>query len=285
LRKLEPPVTVPAFPETFRSPLRYPGGKQRAIQQIAEMLPTKVSEYREPMVGGGSVYFYAKTKCFAKKYWINDKFEDLVDFWSVVQDEELCSALQADLKRLKKRLKSPEEIKDYFVRSKSIEPVDKYHRALLFFFYNRVTFSGTTKAGGFSKAASTLRFTDSSIDRLKAMPAALRGTTITNEDFEHVIRKPGKDVFLFIDPPYFTASKLYGKDGSLHDFPHKRLASILKSSGHKFLLTYDDCDEIFDLYASWANVRSNIKPWMYGMNNCGADNKCKVGAELFISNY
>ncbi|MFN8656477.1 MAG: DNA adenine methylase [Candidatus Obscuribacterales bacterium] len=40
----------------FRSPLRYPGGKQKAISQIARMFPASAREYREPMLGGGSVY-------------------------------------------------------------------------------------------------------------------------------------------------------------------------------------------------------------------------------------
>jgi DNA adenine methylase len=52
------------------------------------------------------------------------------------------------------------------------------------------------------------------------MPAALAGTRITDLDFEPVITAPGDDVFLFIDPPYCTATKLYGRNGSLHAFEH-----------------------------------------------------------------
>ncbi|MYF99993.1 DNA adenine methylase [Candidatus Poribacteria bacterium] len=40
-----------------KSPLRYPGGKSRAIKQILPHIPTEIGEFREPFVGGGSVFF------------------------------------------------------------------------------------------------------------------------------------------------------------------------------------------------------------------------------------
>jgi DNA adenine methylase len=266
----------------LRSPLRYPGGKQKAVDQISRVMPASAAEYREPLVGGGSVYFHAKTISFAKKYWINDKFSELVSFWKTVQDPMLCEQLQTELEELRSHFASAEEIKRYFLEARNEHPIDQYREAFLFFFFNRVTFSGTTRAGGFSKAAALRRFTASSIDRLAHLPQALAGTRITNVDFEEVIRKPGKDVFIFLDPPYYTAAKLYGNGGSLHSFDHEGLARQLKSSPHRFLITYDDCAEIRKLYY-WAG----IKTWslQYGMNNCNLQRESKVGAELFISNY
>ena len=89
-------------------------------------------------------------------------------------------------------------------------------------------------------------------------------------------------MFIFLDPPYFTASRLYGRNGSLHSFDHERLSDILKKSKHRFLITYDDCDEIRHLY-KWAEITE----WslQYGMNNCNAENQSKIGSELFIKNY
>src|SRR6516162_1719198 len=75
-----------ALNAVFKSPLRYPGGKQKAIAQIMAMFPPASKEYREPMVGGGSVFFRARSCNFAESYWINDKFKQLVLFWQVVQD-------------------------------------------------------------------------------------------------------------------------------------------------------------------------------------------------------
>lgn len=276
-------ISVGAPPKgRYRSPLRYPGGKQKAIDQISQVLPQSAEEYREPLVGGGSVYFHARTNSFAKKYWINDKFKELISFWKAVQDPSICAQLQQELEGLRSGFESAEEIKEYFLNARTEKPKSEYREAFLFFFFNRVTFSGTTRAGGFSSAASICRFTASSIERLGPMPHALAGTQITNLDFEDVICKPGKDVFIFLDPPYYTATRLYGYGGSLHEFDHETLARCLKKSSHRFLITYDDCEEIRDLYR-WAKIES----WslQYGMNNCNLQRESKIGSELFISNY
>ncbi len=273
---------LPKKNPAYRSPLRYPGGKQKAIDQISRMFPASAKEYREPLVGGGSVYFFAKSIKFAKQYWINDKFKELIAFWQIVQQPSLCKKLITELLELHSSFTSSEEIKEYFLKAREELSNSKFRQAFLFFFFNRVTFSGTTRAGGFSSAASLQRFTKSSIHRLELLPKALDSTQITNLDFEDVICAPGKDVFVFLDPPYFTASKLYGRGGSLHNFDHEHLAKVLTKTKHRFLITYDDCPEIRELY-DWAN----IKPWrlQYGMNNCNLQNASKIGAELFISNY
>jgi DNA adenine methylase len=237
------------------------------------------------MIGGGSVYLYARSINFAKKYWINDKFKELVLFWQHVQDPKTCKQLSRHLEQLRQSFSSADEIKEYFLKARNEDHTDPFRIALLFFFFNRVTFSGTTRAGGFSKSASLHRFTASSIERLAAMPEALKNTKITNLDFEKVLSAPGNDVFVFLDPPYYTASKLYGRNGSLHEFDHERLAMFLRNTSHRFLITYDDCRDVRKLY-KWAK-HIKIKPWQlqYGMNNCNAENVSKVGSEIFISNY
>ena len=44
----------------MKSPLRYPGGKSKAIDFLMRYLPEDFSEYREPFMGGGSMFFYIK---------------------------------------------------------------------------------------------------------------------------------------------------------------------------------------------------------------------------------
>ena len=68
----------------IKSPLRYPGGKSRAVKLIATLLP-EFDEYREPFLGGGSVFIRAK-QCFPdKKFWINDLYFELYKFWEMSQ--------------------------------------------------------------------------------------------------------------------------------------------------------------------------------------------------------
>ncbi len=70
----------------IRSPLRYPGGKSRAVEKIAALVPP-FEEYREPFVGGGSVFVRFKQNFPEKKFWINDKYAELATFWSGLQND------------------------------------------------------------------------------------------------------------------------------------------------------------------------------------------------------
>lgn len=68
----------------IKSPLRYPGGKSRAVKTIAKIIPD-FDEFREPFLGGGSVFIYLKQKYSHKKYWINDIYNNLYLFWKHTQ--------------------------------------------------------------------------------------------------------------------------------------------------------------------------------------------------------
>ena len=112
----------------------------------------------------------------------------------------------------------------------------------------------------------------------------LNNTPITNTDYEEVLKSFGENVFIFLDPPYYSATKsaLYGKRGKLHKtFDHERFAQNLKNCNHKWLITYDNSPYIRDLF-SFAEI--NTWSLMYGMRNITATSNQK-GEELFISNY
>lgn len=156
--------------------------------------------------------------------------------------------------------------------------------ASAFFILNRITFSGTSESGGFSKQAFEKRFTDSSIERLAQLPKILADVKITNLDYQEVVETDGKDVFIFLDPPYFSASKsaLYGKNGNLHKgFDHERFAEVMCRCNHKWIITYDDSPYIRSLFSF-----AKIEEWQltYGMRNVGGTSKQRQG-ELLISNF
>ena len=89
----------------------------------------------------------------------------------------------------------------------NIDSFDELKKAAAFFIFNRITFSGTTESGGYSETAFQKRFTLSSIQRLKASITLLKDIKITNFDYDDVVKHPGQDVFIFLDPPYFSAKK------------------------------------------------------------------------------
>ncbi|HEY9705121.1 MAG TPA: DNA adenine methylase, partial [Allocoleopsis sp.] len=197
------------------TPLRYPGGKAKAIPQIINYLPSDFSEYREPFIGGGSLFIYLKQTSPHIKFWINDLNYDLYCFWSMAKIN--MNHLITDIYNLKNTAVSG---KDLFqeLTTLNLESLSELERGVRFFVLNRITFSGTVDCGGFSQTAFESRFTRSSIERLRSLESLLQDTTITNLDYSQVINHPGHNVFLFLDPPYLTAtnSKLYGKKGDLH---------------------------------------------------------------------
>jgi DNA adenine methylase len=265
----------------IKSPLRYPGGKSRAIEQMKFLLPKGFEEYREPFVGGGSFFIYLKQVYPKLKIWINDLNPELYYFWKYAQIDS--EKLAKEVLKIKSERASGQELFDELV-SVNKESLSEFERAVRFFVLNRITFSGVVESGGYSQGAFVGRFTESSIQRIAKLGKLLEGIKITHLDYREVISNGEKEVFTFLDPPYFkaTKSRLYGKNGILHTgFNHDEFASEMKKCKHSWLITYDDSPEIRKNFEF-----ANIYDWelQYGMNNY-KQGKAEKGSELFISNY
>ena len=68
------------------TPLRYIGGKSKLIKNMYQYFPKDFSEFREPFVGGGSIFLYLKQLFPDRKYWINDINQNLFSFWIILQN-------------------------------------------------------------------------------------------------------------------------------------------------------------------------------------------------------
>ncbi|TAH52165.1 MAG: DNA adenine methylase [Chloroflexota bacterium] len=263
------------------SPLRYPGGKSRALQKIVQQLPAHFSEYREPFVGGGSVFVYLRQKFPHVKMWINDLNFELFCFWKEAQRDakQLAFAIQ----QVKDKTENGRVLFET-LRGQAGTALSDFERAVRFFVLNRISFSGTVDSGGYSEGAFRGRFTDSSIARVRELGALLQDVKITHKDYTHLLRARGRDVFLFLDPPYLTATKsrLYGLNGTLHtSFDHQQFAREMRQCVHSWLITYDDSPEI---RANFAFAFQDEWQLQYGMNNYKRAFAAK-GKELFITNY
>jgi DNA adenine methylase len=265
----------------IKSPLRYPGGKSRAIQRIKDLLPDEFDEYREPFVGGGSFFIYLKQKRPDLKIWINDLNPELYYFWKYAQIDS--ERLADELLEVKKERLNGQELFDELLNLNSFS-LTEFERAIRFFVLNRITFSGVVESGGYSQLAFETRFTDSSIERVSKLGPLLEGIRITQLDYRQLLQDGDESVLTFLDPPYFkaTKSRLYGKNGILHtSFSHNEFAQEMKKCRHSWLITYDDSAEIRNNFAY-----ANIYEWQlqYGMNNY-KQGKAEKGSELFITNY
>lgn len=265
----------------IKSPLRYPGGKSRAIQRMRHLLPDNFDEYREPFVGGGSFFIYLKQKRPSLKIWINDLNPELYYFWRYAQIDS--ENLAREVSKIKKERLDGQHLFDELVGI-NVKSLTEFERAVRFFVLNRITFSGVVESGGYSRHAFESRFTESSIQRVAKLGHILEGVKITSLDYSELLANGGKEVFTFLDPPYFkaTKSKLYGKNGVLHtNFDHEKFATEMKKCKHSWLITYDDSPEI---RANFSFAKVYEWELQYGMNNY-KQGKADKGNELFIANY
>jgi DNA adenine methylase len=274
----------PNLPEVFpRSVLRYPGGKARILKVILNFVPEHFKEYREPFVGGGSLFLWLLKNKPGLKFWINDKNEDLIAFWSTLKASG--EQLVEEALRIREKCKDG-KVLYYKLKNENVSDLGTFERGLRFFILNRITYSGLVDAGGYSKESYKKRFTENSIDNLRRVSPRLRDVKITLGEYDSLLQASGDGVFLFIDPPYEIAksSKLYGKGGvNGKNFDSNHLIRALRECEHDWLLTYDNTRQIYDSYVKFAMIDERLV--QYGTNFRGKNKPAKKGKELFIHNY
>ncbi len=248
-----------------RSLLRYPGGKTRGVSFIKQFLPKNLDVLVSPFFGGGSVEFSISSS--GTKVFGYDIFSPLVEFWQCVFDDALLLA-----KEVEKFFPLTRE-KFYELQKKQSLYENKVERAAIFYVLNRSSFSGSTLSGGMSP--NHPRFTPSSIERLRNFYNP--NVCLAYADFEESLIEHSH-AFAYLDPPYLIKNSLYGKKGDAHKgFDHLRLNKILKKR-ENWLLSYNDCEEIRDLYSGFHILTPN---WKYGMSN----NKLSREVLIFSENF
>ena len=192
------------------------------------MIQNDFSEFREPFVGGGSVFIAVKQRIKHNAIFkINDLNYDLYCFWIYVKNN--LFDLVEEISRIKKNTTDGRELFKFYTEND--RQWTDFDRAVRFFVLNRITFSGTVDSGGYSQQAFERRFTHSSIDRIKSLSPILKDVQIFHGDYEELLFQEGENVFIFLDPPYLepTKSRLYGKRGFLHtSFDHERFAENMR---------------------------------------------------------
>jgi DNA adenine methylase len=234
-----------------RSPLRYPGGKTRAIEFITRFFPKKLDVLLSPFFGGGSIELLVASQ--GTIVYGYDIFSPLVEFWQCLttQSNQLADEVEKYYPLPKERF--------YELQHTQTKFKTKLERAAVYYVLNRSSFSGATLSGGMSPDHP--RFTLSSIERLR--DHSNPNIKIAKADFKTSLEKH-PFTFAYLDPPYLIKSSLYGRKGNAHkDFDHEGLADILKSREH-WILSYNDCDEIRNLYDGFHILTPN---WKYGMSN------------------
>jgi len=251
----------------LKSPLRYPGGKTRALKHIIPHFPDDIPEMVSPFLGGGSIELHYAAQ--GTKVHAYDVFEPLINFWqqALLDAPAMAHILEGAMHPISKA-----QFKRFQERVADLT-LDPHLRACAFYAINRSSFSGATLSGGMSN--NHPRYTQSAIDRLASFSAP--NLTAKCLSFEDSLALHDDDTFIYADPPYLLESNtLYGNKGSTHKhFNHALFAATIKKKNN-WIISYNPHPEILDLYRNHV-IEYNLE-WKYGMS------KDKTSKEILIIN-
>ena len=283
----------------LKTPLRYPGGKSRAVTKMAQYFPDmrKYVEYREPFLGGGSVAIHMTKMYPHLKITVNDLYEPLINFWTQLQTfgDELTNKL-IDYKinhpnpskelRTEKGTKFPAQ--ELFLNSKEVindSSFDPIERAAAFYIVNKCSFSGLTESSSFSKQASVSNFSMRGIEKLPEYSQIISHWHINSYSYEYCFRTDIHDgLFMYLDPPYDIKDNLYGKKGAMHKgFDHDQFAEDCSKSSVHQLVSYNSDQLVKDRFKGWNAGEFNLTYTMRSVGEYMKDQQERK--ELLLFNY
>ena len=162
-----------------------------------------------------------------KKFFQHEQFDDKFLAEGIEMTEILFPPPAAeDLQAIRQRI-----TKDYDVR-----------RAAMYLKLLRYSYSSGKKS--FASQPFDLRRLFGLIQQLENR---LANVVVENQDFETLIHHYDRpDTFFYLDPPYFSTEDMYAVEFAWAD--HVRLRDVAKDMQGRFLLSYNDCAEIRELY-------------------------------------
>ena len=261
----------------WQSPLPYPGSKRRAVYQLSPLVPREINRVVSPFFGGGSFELFLLASRGDVSIVASDGFLPLVNFWSHAVSN--AGELAAEVLSLYKDA-TPGVLWGWYRDLEVREPVGDIggvrDAAKLFILIKR-SFSQQLPAGPTGVSLDRAWDVRAVAEVLRAFGrrAALSRLSLACQDVFEVLARE-TDAFLFCDPPYHNHECLYGfsvlqksSQGETRDragrwssgaFPHDNLADALRSHRGGFVLTYNDCPEVRELY-EWALVEELVFPY------------------------
>jgi len=268
------------------SPLRYPGGKSVLNNWMEELFLQNNLDggtYAEPYAGGAGVALFLLLNGLAKKIIINDYDLAIYAIW-----HSIVNHTDQFITKIEKTEISLEEWK----RQKTIFSKPTEHSLLDLgfsaFYLNRTNVSGIIKGGPIGgkkqngKYHIDSRFNKISlIEKIKLIGLRRNDIQVTNYDAIEFINKVGMHLdeksLVYFDPPYYLkGSQLYRNYYKHED--HKFVSENIKKLKTPWLLTYDNCPEIQDLY-------EDFKGFDFYLRYSASLKQKTVGSELMYYNY
>lgn len=253
-------------PLVLKSPLRYPGGKSRALSSMKAYLPVGTTEMVSPFIGGGSFELYCVS--IGVKVYAADKFYPVVTLWNCLLDPDKKSRMISYLRSY------PQPITKelfYQIRKNFWSHSDPCRNAADYFIINRCGFNGCLFHGGFTswkmkETGRNPRYSEKTIEALEAFTIPEDLLSVEQSSFEETLSNYSPEIYTYLDPPYYNiSSKLYGNSEESFDIDHDLLAKILRDRRGPWLLSYNNHDKIRELYQGFF-IEEDLN-WKYGMGN------------------
>ncbi len=272
--------------KSLKTPLRYPGGKSRAVTKMGQYLPDlrEYKEFREPFLGGGSVAIYLSKMYPSLNVWVNDLYEPLINFWQQVQI--FGREVSDELTSLKNFHPDPDTARNLFIDSKDIindEEQSNFDRAVAFYIVNKCSFSGLTESSSFSKQASESNFSYRGIEKLPEYQEIITDWKITNTTYEDLLTS-WQDAFIYLDPPYDIKDNLYGRKGAMHKkFDHDKFAEDCDRHAADMMVSYNSSQLVKDRFKDWTAAEFDLTYTMRSVGEYMRDQQQRK--ELLLLNY
>lgn len=243
---------------TYKTPLRYPGGKQRIWTFLDEILTENNligGHYAEPYSGGAGIAMELLLRNRVSQIHLNDSCIGVYAFWHSIlnETERFC-------RKISRASLTVDEWKRQREIFKRRNDADRFDLGYAMFFLNRCNRSGILNGGVIGGLAQTgqwkmdARFPRNElITRVEAIASRRRAIKIRNWDaerflIEYLPRLPARTL-VYCDPPYFhKAQRLYPNHYKTDD--HAHVSHVIQGKLNlPWVVSYDDCSEVRALYA------------------------------------
>lgn len=238
------------------SPLRYPGGKSLAVGKILEYFPDGINRVVSPFMGGGSLEI-AMAKELGWEVIAYDIFDMLVNYWQqqTINGDKIADKLKTfgltkdDYKAIKNILNEHWTKENGY--DGKLDPID----AAAMYYYNMQLSFGPGFLGWMS---SNYINNDKVYNRIveRVRNFNVPNLHVYQGTFDQSIPKHQGD-FLYLDPPYYLDGDSKMDKGiypsgniPIHHkgFNHQLLADLLKEHKGGFIMSYNDCTWIREVY-------------------------------------
>lgn len=246
------------MPSTY-SPLRYPGGKTRFYSYVREILKCNDllgETYIEPFAGGAGLALKLLLKNDVERIVINDLDPAIYSFWySIIHDTVAFCDLVADATLTQEEWKRQREI---YLRHDTTRPLEL---GFATFFLNRTNVSGVVKGGiiGGQEQNGTYKLDarfnkDTLIEKISKIADKRDQIIILNQDAKELLQPRELHrfykAFINLDPPYVKkGAQLY--KNAFYEADHRELYELISKCKRKWIVTYDICPLIAELYHSY----------------------------------